>query len=110
MRFRAPFLGFDVFVAADMLFAVAVIAAAAGTVTELQLRIRHICAAADSAPMGVGRGSRLGTCPHRAGGGEGDRAGLFDGFSPRFDSPGKGDQILHIRADEQKVVSESNVA
>ena len=43
----------------DMLLAVAVIAFAPGAVAEFQFRIRHIGAAADGAPVGIGS---LGCC------------------------------------------------
>ena len=43
-------------VVADMIFAVAVVALAAGAVTEFQLRISYIRAAADGAPVGSVRG------------------------------------------------------
>ena len=71
---NSHFLLFNVFVVADVILAVAVIAVATGAVTELQLRVAHIRAATDRAAMVV----ILGLCLIGRGvGNKGDRAGLF---------------------------------
>ena len=50
-----PFLFLlNVFVIADMILTVAVVAATAGAVAELQIRMAHIRASADCTAVGVG--------------------------------------------------------
>ena len=67
-------------VIADVFFAVAVVAVAAGAVAEFQLRIGHIGSAADGAAVGVGGLHRGGAGSIRAGSGEGDHLGLARGL------------------------------
>ena len=95
----------------DVVFAVAVIAVAAGAITEFQLRIGHIGSAADGALVGV---SFLGNLERSRTGsiGEGDSTGLGSGLlfekSADFDPPGQRNHIQNILAKEQEVVSQGD--
>ena len=90
----------------NMIFAVAVVAAAAGAVTEFQFRIAYIRAAADGAFVGVGRfglccGCLIRTCMR-----EGDDLRFFllgcVGFlaekPPCIGTPGHGNHIQNVGA------------
>ena len=67
------------FVIADMILAIAIIAIAPGTIAEFQVRVGCIRPAADGAAMVIGSfwGGHRGLI--RTGGGEGDDAGLLLG-------------------------------
>ena len=96
-------------VVTDMVGAVAIVAAAAGAVTELQVRISHIGAAADGAAVIVskgGLGSRFGLLV-----GEGDGLGGF--ARGRLGCPGTvragtktgGQKVQHVLAGKQQELS-----
>ena len=108
----------NVCMVADMLLAVAMIAAAPGAVAEFQVRVGYIRFAADRAPVGIGslglgNGGFIGT-----GGREGDDLGLRGlsgslGFAlpekpTGIGTPGDRDHIHNILAEEQEVVCQSN--
>lgn len=91
------------FVVADVVLAIAVVAVALGAVPELQFRVGYIRPAADTAAVGVQvlglGGSRL----IAAGAGEGDNLGLLWLFAeqpPGVHSPGEGNDIGNILAEE----------
>ena len=90
-------------VVADVVFAVAVVAAAAGAVAELQLRVGLVGTAADGTLVGVvGLLGRLGA--------------ELDGFMVdsrlcfrlALDPPGGGQQIQHILSEEEEVVGKGH--
>ena len=103
-------------VAADVLFAVAIIAVAPGTVPEFQLRIGKIGSAADGAFVGIRRfwlcgGGFIGSCIER----DDFRllccfAGLtgFSQHSPEIDAPGRRNYIQNIAAKEQEIVGQGD--
>ena len=96
-----------------MVFTVAVVSLAAGAVTEFQFRIGHVRAAADGTAMGIrclglGDAGLIGT-----GIGEGHHLRLFGSTSLfsqalRIDPPAHGQDIQHIFAKEQEIVSKRN--
>ena len=97
----------------DVVFAVTVVALAAGTVTEFQFGIADVSSAADGAAVGVdcsfGRfGGFSGT------GVEGDDLCFFllnrllRKLPLGLDPPGKRQHIQHIFAEEQEVVGQGN--
>ena len=100
----------------DMILAVAVVTAAAGAVTKFQIRIAHIGAAADDTSVGIGCLGFCGGCFVRACVGEGDDLGLFltgaVGLFPEeaagIGTPGTGEHVQHIWAEEQEVVCKRN--
>ena len=102
-------------VVADVIFAVAVVTAAAGAVAEFQLRIGHIGTAADGALVSIGcfRLSDAGFV--RAGAGEGDDLRLggsrLRGSAEQpagIEPPGNRNHIQHILAEEQEVIGQGN--
>ena len=102
-------------VVVDVILAVAVVAIAAGAVTEVQLRVTHICPPADGAFVGVGGFYRGVACLVRAGRGEGDYLGrtlfltLFALKEPGgVGLPGDGDEIYRIFSEEQEIVGKGN--
>ena len=104
---------FNVRVTADVIFAVAVISPASGTVTKFQLWIGDVSAAADGALVGVWclglcDGCFVGSCI-----GEGDYLCLPGFFAlveqtGGIDSPGKGNYIQYILAEEEKIVGKGD--
>jgi len=97
---------------ADVLFTVAIVAPALGTVAEFQLRIGYISPAADSAAMRViGLGVclwRVGACCFKL-----DNLGLLRlllslDHAGCFDPPGSGEDIQHILSKEQEIVCYGN--
>ena len=101
----------DVGVVADMLFTVAVIAAAAGAVAELQIRMGQVGLAANCTAVGIG--SLLGGCCVilGCGGSELDDLGAGCGLTAvaaDFIAPGSGHQVQNIAAKEQQVVGDGN--
>lgn len=102
---------------ADMILTIAIVAVTPGAIAELQLRVGNIGPAADGAAVvvggfGLGNGGLV-----RAGGGEGDHGGRLLGFGwallpPEqpggIDSPGYGEDIHHILAEEKEIVRQSN--
>ena len=95
----------------NMVFTVAIITIAPGTVAKFQFRIGNIRAAADRAPVEVGGfGSRGGVTV-----GKGDHlwsrflGGLvFPEQAASIDPPAEGDYIHHALSEEQKVVCNGN--
>ena len=100
-------------VIADVILAVAVIAAAAGIVTELQFRVGQIGTAADGAFMPVGRLDGGGAGLVGTSVGEGDCLRLFTAGSlaeqpSGVGLPGHGDYIAYILAKEQEVIGKGD--
>ena len=92
-------------VVADVLFAIAVITLAAGTVAELQVGVGNICFSADGAAVVIGRGCFFGVLI--AGNIEMDHLGLrcvMTALAAQLDPPGHRQQISHIRPEEKEVV------
>ena len=97
--FEAAFRLFYMGVIGNVIFAVAEIAVAAGTIPELQVRILGIRTAANGAAVVVGgRSFLLGLAAHR------DRSGFLFDLGGSFDPPGKGKQIEHIFAKENEII------
>ena len=101
---------------ADMILAIAVVAAAAGAIAELQIGIAYIGAATDSALVSV-RGLRSGNgCLVRTGIGEGDYLGplllgciaLLPEQPTGIGPPGHGHNVQYILAEEQEIVRKGN--
>ena len=99
-----------------MVFTVAVIAVAPGAVTEFQIRMGYICSAADSTPVGIGR---FGFCGGRFIGTGIERNDLwllfcrsrlfaFADHPTEIGSPGNGNHIQYIFAEEQEIVGKGN--
>ena len=88
----------------DVVFTVAVVAAALGTVPEFQFWVADICPPANRAFMGIGGAALRGTALLAAGWMEGDGAGLFCGLFPGYPAclgtPGQGKQIFNVRTDK----------
>ena len=102
-------------VVVDVILAVAVVAVAAGAVTEFQLRVAHVCPSADGAFVGVGGFYRGVTCLVRAGRGEGDHIGgafLFALFALKEPGgvglPRDGNEIDRIFSKEQEIVGKGD--
>ena len=96
----------------NVVFTVAVIAVAAGAVTEFQLRIRHIGSAAHGAFVGVRCLHSCGAGLIGAGSGEGDGAGfclrlLFE-KSAGVEPPGQRNYIHNVLAKEQEIVGDGD--
>ena len=100
---------------ADVILTVAVITAAAGTVTELKVGVADIGSAANSTPMGVRGFGCSGGCLI----GTGIEGNCFMlgvgcsipcpfGSAAGIDSPGLGQHIQHIRTKEQEIVGKGN--
>ena len=111
---KAGYRLFNMHVIGNMVFAVAVVALAPGAVAEFKLREFGIGSAADGAAVGVG-----GAGPGRSGfavrSGEGDNLRTVTGLCRvasvlplQLDPPGKGEQIAHIRAEEQEVIEQTD--
>ena len=100
-------------VVADVVFAVAVVALAAGTVTEFQFRIADICSAADGAAVGVGCFLGFFGCLISCG----IKLDHFRAFRlhrllfkepAQLDPPGLGNYIQNILAEDQEIVCQGN--
>ena len=98
---------FNMRMAADVVFTVAVVAFAAGAVTEFQIRMAYVSSAAyGAAVIIVGFGFCL-----RGGFELNDLMALGNGFLhllAYLDTQGKGKKIHHVRAEEQEVVGQRN--
>ena len=94
---------FNVRMIVDMIFAVAEVAIAAGTIAKFQFRIAFVCSAANRTTMGVGGFVLLfGLISLKV-----DGCGLCSGISCRTaspDFPGIRNQVSGILAKEQKIV------
>ena len=89
----------------DMLLTIAVVAVAATTVAELQVRVGDIRSAADGTPVGIGNGDLDVWLLRR----KGNRAGFFgSALSAPLYPPGQGNDVHHILAEEQEVVGKRN--
>ena len=102
---------FDMGVIADVILAVAVIAAAAGAVTELKLRIGYIRSAAYGAFVKIVDFWRrffdlMGNCRGKLNDSSlsTGRGGFLAEYFFRFDSPGEGDNIQNVLSEEQEVI------
>ena len=99
-------------VVADMVFTVAVISLAAGTVPEFQFGVRYIRSSANGTPVGIGGGGTgsgclIGTC-----GRERNCACFLSAFFLKqpagVDTPGARNHIQYIFSKEQEIVGKSN--
>ena len=107
----------DMGVIADMVFTVAMVTVAAGAVTEFQIRMGNIRAAANGAPMRIRCLGGCGGCLVRTGV-EGNHFGLLLVRSgARFSlaeepaaigTPGQGNDIQNFLAEEQEVIGQGN--
>ena len=103
----------DVAVVADVFFAVAVVAFAAGTIPEFQFRIADIRSSADGAAVGVG-GFFSSSVSFLVDSVEGDdfcfsdRSGILGEFPLCLDPPGQGQHVQHIGTEEQEVVGQGD--
>ena len=109
-----PFFLFNMGMMVDVILTVAVVAVAAGAVTEFQIRVRNIGAAANCAAVGIrrfrlGSGSFIGAGAVEVYGALslGGRAFLFE-KPGEIDLPGKGDHIDHIFAEEQEIIADGH--
>ena len=87
-------------VVVDVVLAIAMIAFTSGAVTELQLRIGNVGAAAYSAFVGIVGSSLLG--------GKGNRSCLFLGSCLFGATTNKGEQIQNILACKEQIIAQSN--
>ena len=95
-----------------MLLAVAAVAAAAGAVTELHIRMGDIGLAANGTAVVIGH-SNLHLHGLPAAGVKGDRSAVCGGclgflLSAQFDPPAHGEQIYNILTEEQEVVGKGD--
>ena len=102
-------------VVADVFFAVAVIAIAAGTVAEFQIRMGHIGFTADSAAVCIRRIHRGNRCFVRSCIGEGNCFGLLGSIvlflpeqPPEICLLGQGNHVHNVLAEEQEVVGKGD--
>ena len=101
----------NVAVTADVLFAVTVVAVAAGTVPEFQLRVADVGFSTDGTPVCIG-GFGSSFAGLMRSGIEGDDFGFllrrFFELPLCVDSPGQGKYIQHIFSEEQEIVCQRN--
>ena len=100
----------------NVILTIAVVAFAPGTVTEFQIRVTYIGAAADSTAVGVGNLLLLGCClglgikGYDLGSLRGRADHFFAEHSGDLSAPGQGNNIQNILAEEQEIVGKGNDA